>query len=310
MPFPLSLIFVCDHFADSDMHEDHGLNHGEITSSALAVVKHRAVLLPCSYHRETSSGALAVERRRRLFAIITLAPLLVMIITQTSRRSDTPDASFLAGIKIGSDVNLQIPIDVELSSTSDGSNSKIFNPHFDLDGPQVQNYKGTMGENDIRSALAGLVSKDLDSTNLKSSNVQSKPTHLFDPSHDPDAPTPKLSGLQMEELTESRRADRMKTQLKIEAQLAMLTERQHSRWIDDKKDEPRRPKFHAKSNFRKNPESLSPSKPSFQSISDEVRHSLQDGDDPNKIITKELQSEMQVRRIFTINIVDCNQMQY
>ena len=176
--------------------------------------------------------------------------------------------------------------------------AKLFNPMFDADSPtpQISVKHAVMGENDVQSALARLVAKSSSGAlrNSKSKSQTSfKADQLFNPSLDPDAPSQKLTSSQKLELAERRRDNQMKAKLKIEAQLAMLTERQTLRHSTlDKSHNSQKAKLtpHAK-------DASAGGKPNLASIEESVRSSLEKGDDPSKIITKELQSEMQVTLI-------------
>jgi hypothetical protein len=238
---------------------------------------------------------LGTSESRKRFLILT-AFSLVAAVAVTTNNSD----SFLslASIRISSG---DIPLDANLGATSghssDPSDSPIFNPEFDLDGPSpdIPEKAKPMGEDDIQSALAGLAKDSTESLGRHSHEPVLKTQDIFDPSKDPDAPRPKLSALQEQELSETRRANQMKAQLKIEAQLAMLTERQNLKKAS--KDHSEKKLSDAKTLAKKDVRHTEPTKPfvkpSFLTISEEVRKSLAHGDDPSKIITKELQSEMQ-----------------
>ena len=238
---------------------------------------------------------LSASDSRKRFLILT-ALSLVAAVAFTSNSSDSLFS--LASIRISStDVPLGADLGATSSRASDASDSLVFNPEFDLDSPHpnIPVKAKPMGEDDIQSALAGLAKDSTETLGRHSHEPVLKTQDLFDPSKDPDAPRPKLSALQEQELSETRRANQMKAQLKIEAQLAMLTERQKIKKSSKNQSE------HTLSNARKSAkkdvrqtEKTKPFvKPSFDTISEEVRRSLEHGEDPSKIITKELQSEMQ-----------------
>lgn len=226
--------------------------------------------------------------------LIFASVLLVFLIVDYS--SSNNPLSSLAGIRVdaGSDIHI--------AYQGVHSESSVFNPEYDLDAPtpKLESKAEPMGVNDIQTALAGLESKDLTNARVnRHAELASQKDDIFDPSKDPDAPKPRLSSLQRKELAETARANQMKAQLKIEAQLAMLTQRQQIRKHHEvvksgkekgnSKPETKQTKLSAHVLY---PKSIV--KPSFRSISDEVRDSLDKGLDPSKIITKELQSEMQV----------------
>jgi hypothetical protein len=239
---------------------------------------------------------------RKKFLILT-AFSLVAAVAVISNSSDSLFS--LASIRISSTDNpLEADLEATSSHTSDASDSPVFNPEFDLDGPSshIPAKARPMGEDDIQSALAGLAKDSSESLGQHSNEPVLKTQDLFDPSKDPDAPRPKLSALQEQELSETRRANQMKAQLKIEAQLAMLTERQNIKRPSKHQSGNKlsQAKKSAKKDVRHAVTTKPFVKPSFLTISEEVRRSLEHGDDPSKIITKELQSEMQARiRFFT-----------
>jgi hypothetical protein len=231
---------------------------------------------------------------RKSFLILTAFSLVVAVAVI----SNSSESIFsLAGIRIS---NTDIPLDANLeasSHSSDLSESPVFNPEFDLDAPNpnIPSKAKPMGEDDIQNALAGLAKDSTESLGRHSHEPVLKTQDIFDPSKDPDAPRPKLSALQEQELSETRSANQMKAQLKIEAQLAMLTERQNIKKSSSKKSDnkPSIDRKSAKKNVAHNQPTKPFVKPSLLTISQEVRRSLEHGDDPSKIITKELQSEMQ-----------------
>ncbi len=229
-----------------------------------------------------TESVVSVNLRRNIFVFTSF--LLIASCVYISRKHDVVNS--LAGIKIGSgpDVSSDLfqPDHIYIVP-------KLFNPVFDADGPRpkVVLKSATMGENDVQNALARLALKS-SSTNVQhiESRAHSSTLQLFNPSTDPDAPQPKVTAEQQLELAERRRDNQMKAKLKIEAQLAMLTERQNI--LKKSHSTPRhKPVANVKapSTFRK---------PNYASLEDEVRMSLDKGDDPDKIISKELNSELQV----------------
>jgi hypothetical protein len=245
------------------------------------------------------AAGLPGRRLRSGFLVCTAFALVVLVV----KNADNSESfSSLAGIRIDSDSD--IPVSYHTQATQP-SESSVFNPEYDPDAPSRLQAKSSslqanaepMGVNDIQTALAGLESKDVPkaSTSRHADLLSIKTDDLFDPSKDPDAPKPRLSSLQRQELVETAKANQMKAQLKIEAQLAMLTQREKSRKTHDAEKAVKARKDDAKpAKPVSTVHAHSDEKPSIRSISEEVRNSLDKGFDPSKIITKELQSEMQV----------------
>ena len=241
---------------------------------------------------------------RNAFLTLSAVALVVAVISCSSSES----FSSLASIRVSD--SSEFPLNYNPSSINDQPDASLFNPDNDPDGPggessSLQAKAEPMGVNDVQTALAGLESKDLSKPAIVHTDElasSAKSDDIFNPSHDPDAPKPKLSSLQRQELAETQQADKMKAQLKIEAQLAMLSEREkiHRDHTAVKSKFSKSSEASSKTSPVKQPaaaEVKTVAKPSLRSISQDVLDSLNKGFDPSKIITKELQFGMQADKL-------------